>query len=74
MDDLTVETGPLNPYARFFFSLWGLIVFLIVCFRLTSTVDNQQATERQRIESLEPMPRISHPPLNDVLYQHNRIE
>lgn len=49
MDDLTEETGPLNPYARTFFSLWGLTVLLIVCFRLTNPTEQAD----QRIESLK---------------------
>ena len=56
MDDLTEEAGPLNPYARIFFSLWGLTVFVIVCFRLAGPAEENQTTERQPIES-----RVSNP-------------
>ncbi|WP_345265674.1 hypothetical protein [Nibrella viscosa] len=36
MNDLPVETGPLNPYAKAFFWLYSLPFFVLIVFALVS--------------------------------------
>ncbi|HEX9957350.1 MAG TPA: hypothetical protein VGA96_08835 [Fibrella sp.] len=33
MDELETETGPVNPYAKTFFWLWGLTLLALAGFR-----------------------------------------
>ncbi len=50
MDNLTEETGQLNPYAKTFFSLWGLIVLGIVCFKQMDPSTTKLTIARQLTE------------------------
>ena len=50
MDNLTEETGPLNPYAKTFFSLWGLIVLGIVYLKQIDDTTTKLPVERQLTE------------------------
>lgn len=54
------ERQPLNPYARIFFGLWGLIVCLIVFVRLSSPEGGQPVIEQRYVELLESNPTLFH--------------
>ncbi|WP_080240444.1 DUF1684 domain-containing protein [Spirosoma rigui] len=55
MDELTAETGPVNPYARTFFVLWGLTMLALAGFRADDPAYQAQldSWHRQRVESLK---------------------
>ncbi|WP_375447803.1 DUF1684 domain-containing protein [uncultured Fibrella sp.] len=55
MDELQPETGPINPYARTFFWIWGIALLGLAGFRTDIPSYREQLNEwhRQRIESLK---------------------
>ena len=55
MDETTVETGPINPYARIFFWLWSVVLLISVGFRTEDPAYREQLDgwHRQRVESLK---------------------
>lgn len=55
MDELSVETGPVNPYARTFFVLWGLTLLALAGFRTEDPACRQQldSWHQKRVESLK---------------------
>ena len=50
MEDETTPNEPLNPYARIFFGLWGLIAILLVCFRADGPTYGEQTDGQHRLD------------------------
>jgi hypothetical protein len=44
MDELQLETGPVNPYARTFFWLWGAALLALAGFRAINPTDVHAAS------------------------------
>ncbi|CCH01405.1 protein of unknown function DUF1684 [Fibrella aestuarina BUZ 2] len=54
MDEMIIETGPVNPYARTFFWFWGLACLALIGFRSDEPTYRQRLDvwHQQRLESL----------------------
>jgi hypothetical protein len=69
MTEQTSDLEPLNPYAKTFFCLWGLVVVLLVGFRTGDSTSGEQPEQWH-----QQLPAPFHPAKTALLWQSGRVK